>query len=109
MKVRWTEKATTDVIGIFDYIAKQSSGYADVVCEKILARPHQLLDHPRSGSIVPEYRCDDIREVLVHSFRIVYRISGTEVRILTVVHGSHLLPPEPPDEAEQSRPPETTD
>ena len=103
MKVRWTEKATADVIGIFDYIAKQSSGYTNIVCERILARPHQLLDHPHAGSIVPEYGIDDIREVLVHSFRIVYRISGVEVRILTVVHGSHLLPPGPPDEAEQSR------
>jgi len=107
MKVRWTEKATADVIGIFDYIARQSSGYAGVVCELILSRPHQLLDHPYPGSIVPEYGVNDIREVLVYSFRLIYRISGFEVRILTVVHGSHLLPPEPPDEAEQGRPPET--
>ena len=100
MKLKWTEKALADVLGIYDYIVTQSAGYADVVCERVLSRPEQLIDHPHSGSVVPEYGREDIRELLVHSFRIIYRIVGSEARILTVVHGSRLLPREVPDEPE---------
>ena len=98
MKLRWTEKASVDVLGIYDYIAAQSPGYADVICDRILSRPEQLIEHPHSGAIVPEYGREDIRELFVHSFRIIYRTVGSEARILTVVHGSRLLPREAPDE-----------
>lgn len=100
MKLRWTEKASADVIGMYDYIAARSPGYADVVCDRVLSRPEQLIDYPHSGAIVPEYGREDIRELLVHSFRVVYRIVGSEARILTVVHGNRLLPTEVPDEPE---------
>jgi addiction module RelE/StbE family toxin len=101
MKLRWTEKASTDVLGIYDYIAAQAPGYAEVVCDRIFSRPQQLINHPRSGSIVPEYGREDIRELFVHSFRIIYRIVGSETRILTVVHGSRLLPSDTLDESER--------
>lgn len=75
----------------------QSETYADAVYARILARPDQLQRFPDSGSIVPEYCRSDIREIFVHSFRIIYRIDGDEVRVLTVIHGSRQLPPEIPD------------
>ena len=88
MKVRWTERAVSDALSIFDYIADRSEAYADSVYERILDRPIQLIEHPESGSIVPEYRRPDVRELFVHSFRIVYRIAGHEIRVLTVIHGA---------------------
>lgn len=51
MKLRWTEKALADVLAIYDYIAAQAPGYADVVSERILSRPEQLIDQPHSGSV----------------------------------------------------------
>ena len=61
----------SDVLAIYDYIAAQGPGYADVVCERVLSRPDPLIDHPRSGAVLPEYGRADIRELFVHSFRIV--------------------------------------
>ena len=101
MKIQWTEKASADLLEIYDYIAGQAPGYADVVCDRILARPQQLIEHPHSGSILPEYEREDIREVFVHSFRIVHRVTDVEIRILTVVHGSRLLSTRALDEPEQ--------
>ncbi len=88
MHVRWTEKASADALGIFDYIADQSLAYAESVYERILERPVQLTIHPRLGSVVPELGRDDIRELFVYSFRLIYRIAGDEIRVLTVIHGS---------------------
>jgi addiction module RelE/StbE family toxin len=95
--VRWTERASKDAIAIYDYIADCSETYAESVYLRILARPKQLADHPQSGSIVPEYNRPDIRELFVHSFRLVYRIVGVEIRILTVIHGRRQLPKDVPN------------
>ena len=97
MKVRWTERASKDALSIYDYIADRSESYADAVYDRLLLRPSQLTAHPESGSIVPEYRREDIRELFVHSFRMIYRIDANEVRILTVIHGSRQLPQEVPN------------
>jgi len=59
MKLRWTEKASADTLSIHGYIAERSGGYADAVCERILARPLQLVNHPNSGAIVPEFGRDE--------------------------------------------------
>lgn len=101
MGIRWTEKASADALGIFDYIADQSGAYAESVYERILQRPGQLVAHPRSGAVVPEFGRDDIRELFVYSFRLIYRIAGDEIRILTVIHGSRKLVPDMLREAEQ--------
>ena len=94
MKIRWTEKASSDALGIFDYIARQSPSYADSVYERLLARPLQLTAHPLSGSIVPELGREDIRELFVYSFRLIYRVAKDEIRVVTVIHGGRELKPE---------------
>jgi len=92
LSVYWTERAVRHALAIYDYIADQSPRYADAVYERILARPRQLSEHPESGSIVPEFNRGDLREVLVHSFRLIYRIAPSEIRVLTVIHGNRILP-----------------
>ena len=101
MVIRWTEKASADALGIFDYIADQSLAYAESVYERILERPSQLKVHPKSGSVVPEFGRDDIRELFIYSFRLIYRIADDEIRVLTVIHGSRNLVPQMLGEAEQ--------
>ena len=60
----------------------------------------RLTDFPRSGRVVPEFERSDIRELIVQSYRIVYRVRGEDVEILTVHHGARLLRERPP--ADQS-------
>ena len=98
-EARWTEKASSDALGIYDYIAEQSISYADSVYERIVSRPEQLVEFPQSGSVVPEFGRDDIRELFVYSFRLIYRIRDQEIRVLTVIHGSRDLQPDMVPEA----------
>jgi plasmid stabilization system protein ParE len=51
----------------------------------------RLEDFPRSGRVVPEIEQDNIREIILNRYRIVYRLSENEVKILTVFHSSKLL------------------
>ena len=93
MKLRWTERATDQLVGVHDYIAQSSSEFAAAVAERIFTRPDpQLIEFPYSGSVVPEFGREDIREVFSDSYRIIHQVLPEEVRILAVIHGSMTLP-----------------
>lgn len=96
MKVSWTTYATSDLIGIRDFIAIDSQAYARVVVERILSRVAQLETFPESGQMVPEYGRKDLREVLAYSYRVIHQVLPGEVRIITIVQGAKPLPPSPP-------------
>ena len=43
------------------------------------------------GRPVPEADRDDVRELIYHGYRIIYRTKSARVQILTVIHGSRNL------------------
>lgn len=47
---------------------------------------------PYVGATVPEYAEETIRELIEQSYRIIYRVRGDRVEILSVVHGARPLP-----------------
>jgi plasmid stabilization system protein ParE len=61
--------------------------------ERIARRLQGLKSTPRAGRRVPELDMDDLREVIVPPFRIVYRVERTEIRVLAVVHMGRELAP----------------
>ena len=101
MKVRWTTYAIEDVRAIRNHISRDSEHFAGIVVDRIFARITQLEAFPESGQVVPEYGREDIREVLLHSYRIIHHVFPDHVRIITVVHGSMTLPGLPPADGEQ--------
>jgi len=50
-----------------------------------------LVDNPRSGRTVPEIGNSDIRELIYRGYRIVYRLNGDRIEILTVFEEHRLL------------------
>lgn len=46
---------------------------------------------PRSGRKVPEFDNEDMRELLVYSYRVIYRLAEPEVVIAAVIHGKRIL------------------
>jgi plasmid stabilization system protein ParE len=51
----------------------------------ILAVTRKLHAHPRIGRKVPETDRDDVREVVVVSHRVLYRLSRTEIHVLAAI------------------------
>ena len=89
--VTWTEQALADVDAVGSYIARDSPRYAALVVARILRAAERLAQFPRSGRIVPEYGREDVREIIVQGYRVIYRAVPDEVEIVTVHHGSRLL------------------
>ncbi len=88
MKIEWTEPAIESLQAIEDYIALDSKFYAKVFVEKIIKQVDKLKEFPVIGKIVPEYKKDDIREILFGNYRIVYHLYPDSVVILNIIHGS---------------------
>jgi plasmid stabilization system protein ParE len=87
-----TESAYTDLEDIELYISQDSPLIARQFVNRIFGKIDQLYLYPRSGKIVPEIKRDDIRELLLNKYRIIYQTADKSIiNILRIVHGSRLL------------------
>ncbi|HVG33497.1 MAG TPA: type II toxin-antitoxin system RelE/ParE family toxin [Pyrinomonadaceae bacterium] len=72
-------------------MAADSTSYAAAVVKKIVDTTRSLSRFPFTGRIVPEFGEENIREKLVYSYRIIYRIQNETITIAAVIHGKRLL------------------
>lgn len=89
--IRWTLGARDDLREIVDYISQDSTTYAAATAGRIVAAVARLRRHPRLGRVVPEYRDETIRELIVGTYRVVYRLREQRIGIVAVAHGSRDL------------------
>lgn len=93
VKIIWTHRSLTDLKTIADYISKDSLRYASLTIERIINMTLHLETNPRIGRMVPEIgKVDSIREIILGNYRIIYKISSSEIiHILTVHHTSRRI------------------
>lgn len=94
MTVVWTLQALDRLAEIEAFIAEDNAIAAEQHTERLIARVEVLEEHPRMGRIVPEVPGGELRELLEGHYRIVYRLRGDRVEILTVFEGHRLMPEE---------------
>jgi len=88
MKVHWTETAEEHLDAIYAYIARDSITYALRTVDRITRKSQQIGALPLSGRRVPEYDMDQIREVFVGPYRIIYHIKSDQIDVIAVIHGA---------------------
>ncbi len=96
-RVVWSRRARADLRAIVAWISQDSPASAAAVSRRLVARTVGLSDQPGQGRRVADLDpADETREVIVQSWRIIYRASDGEVQILAVVHSARLLGNLPP-------------
>ncbi len=85
--VKWSVPARNDLKQIHAYIAKDSKYYARNVIQEIVIKTETLTELPEIGRIVPEISDQNIRELIVYSYRLIYEISEGGIAILAIIHG----------------------
>ena len=88
MKVHWTETAESHLEAIYEYIAQDSPPYALRTVDRITKKSQQIAAFPFSGRRVPEYNMDQIRDVFVGPYRIIYHIKSDQIDVIAVIHGA---------------------
>ncbi len=84
--VKWSQPAKNDLRQIYDFIARDSRFYAQKVTLEIVKKSEKLNSFPEAGRIVPEMGDNNIRELLIYSYRIIYEISPSKVEVLALIH-----------------------
>ncbi len=89
-EVTWSPRALADLGGIADYHALSSKRYARVIVAKLFTSTDRLMSFPRSGRSVPEIEDEQMREIIVRNYRIVYFYDESDdaAEVLTVFHAS---------------------
>lgn len=92
--VVWTKAAEADLECIVDFIADDSIDAAIAVFSRIRERAATLDNFPDKGRVVPELHQHGItqyRELIAAPWRIMYRIDGTKVYVISVVDSRRNL------------------
>lgn len=97
MKVIWSPKATQDLSRIVAIIARDKKKAALQWAQTVYRKVSRLRLFPKSGRTLPELAQlgldqaeagqNELREVIVGNYRIVYKVT-TQISILTVFHGA---------------------
>lgn len=95
VEVRWTDRALEDLREIRDFIARDSPSAAERVVDRLFRASERLIPFPEMGRRLPEFPESPYREVVVSSYRMMYRREGGIVWIAAVVHGRRDLPSPP--------------
>lgn len=91
--IRWSPRGKQRLLGCMRYIAEQSQDWPTVINwrDMVYAAVEHLEDFPESGSTVRELNRDDIRQVLVGDYRVIYRVRRRTPEIISVRHGHFLI------------------
>ena len=84
--VIWSEPVKTDLRSIHDFIARNSKHYAKKVTQDIREKTDILDELSKIGKMAPEIADENVRELYLYSYRIIYEIMDHEVFVLAITH-----------------------
>jgi plasmid stabilization system protein ParE len=83
----------SDLEAIADYIARRDDEVAaERWVDKLIAQAQSVASAPYARRRVPELGRDDIRETFLHTYRIVFQVSGERIDVLTLFEGHRSVP-----------------
>ena len=92
--VNMTQTAEDDLNEIIEYIAQNNPRNAIKIMERIKAKVDSLDHFPYRGSLVPELlarNIKDYRQVTELPWKIIYKINGNIVNVLTIIDSRRNL------------------
>jgi plasmid stabilization system protein ParE len=86
VKVIWSPLAERRAIEAFGVIAADRPQAAAKWLRELLTRVGTLDRFPKRGRVVPEINKPAYRQILLHPYRVVYRVDAKQVVVLTIRH-----------------------
>ena len=95
-KLTWSPAARDDLHDIVIFIARDNPERAMSFGYQLISETDRLQAFPRLGRLVPEYQNEDLREIILRPYRIVYRLIHERklceiVRVWHSARGTPLL------------------
>jgi toxin ParE1/3/4 len=83
MAIIWNDDSVTDVQEIGSYIAESNPENANNFIDELIESIEKLDDFPALGRLVKEDPF--LRELIINSYRAIYQIQGSDIRIIAIV------------------------
>ncbi len=86
MRVKWTLKAQSDLVRLHDFLVAARIGSAARIAKTLVAAPRRILEFPRIGEPLEEFKPREVRRILVGNYEMRYEIREPEIFILRIWH-----------------------
>lgn len=80
----WTSKALFELARLFEFLAQVNRSAAALTVQSLVQAPETLLNNPRLGEQLEEFRPRDVRRLLVGRYEMRYEIQGMTLFILRI-------------------------
>jgi plasmid stabilization system protein ParE len=93
-KIIWSRQAREDLRDIVSFIALDNPPIAEKFGFRLMSSVDSLANFPELGRFVPEEQDQNVREIIVRPYRIIYRLQAEKqtVAIARIWHGARGEP-----------------
>ena len=86
MELKWTRKALSDLARLYEFLAPVNSPAAARTVQALTAAPERLLEQPRIGKQLDEFKPREVRRILVGNYEMRYEIVASTLYVLRLWH-----------------------
>ncbi|WP_372730824.1 type II toxin-antitoxin system RelE/ParE family toxin [Novosphingobium sp.] len=86
MKIRWTSKASSDLIRLHEHLKPVAPAAAARIVQQLAHAPNRLLDYPRIGEKLEAFEPREVRRIVVGNYEIRYEIASGAIFVLRIWH-----------------------
>jgi plasmid stabilization system protein ParE len=86
MEVKWTSKALSDLVRLYDFLAPVNKPAAARTVQALTTAPTSLLANPRIGEKLEEFEPSEVRRILVGKYEMRYEIRESTIYVLRLWH-----------------------
>lgn len=86
MVLKWTMSAQSDLARLHDFLLSAGIASAGRIIQSLVSAPKSLLESPRLGEPLEEFRPREVRRLLVGRYEMRYELREREIFILRIWH-----------------------
>jgi plasmid stabilization system protein ParE len=86
MKIRWTGKALSDLVRLYEFLAPVNREAALRTVQSLTAAPMRLAVHPRLGEKLEEFEPREVRRILMGNYEMRYEVGEEAIFIVRLWH-----------------------
>ena len=97
MRIKWTGKASSDLVRLHEHLRPVAPDAAARVVQQLARASGRLLDYPRIGEKLEAYDPREVRRIIVGNYELRYEIADATIFILRLWHSRENRSFEPDD------------
>lgn len=86
MQLKWTSKALSDMVRLYEFLASLNQQAAARTVQQITSAPADLLKNSRIGEQLFEFEPREVRRIFVTQYEMRYKIKDNTIYVLRLWH-----------------------